>query len=294
MFATLLVLGALDGLTDVAMNTQAVELQRRVGTSIITRFHAVWSAGAVTGGIVASRAAAAGISLRAQLLVTGGVLVVRDARRVAVAAARPPRARVEHRRRRRCATAARPVLVLLFLVGVAIALAELPPNDWSALLMTDRFDLDAGAAGLGLRRRRRRHAGRPGRRRPRDRPLRARAHPPRRRRARRRRRRRSRDAGAVAVGAGAGLFVTGLGLSSLFPLLFRAASDLTHGSHSGMASFSSGARLGFLLASPLMGIIAERTSVATAMLVVAGAARGHRRRRLPRGAVAGARSPDPL
>ena len=74
------------------------------------------------------------------------------------------------------------------------------------------------------------------------------------------------------MAAGAGLFVAGLGLSSLFPLLFRAASDLTHGSHSGMASFSSGARLGFLLASPLMGLIAERTSVAIAIVVVAGVA----------------------
>ena len=64
-------LGALDGLTDVAMNSQAVELQRRVGRSIITRFHALWSLGAVTGGITASRVAAAGISLRMQLLVTG-------------------------------------------------------------------------------------------------------------------------------------------------------------------------------------------------------------------------------
>ena len=82
-----------------------------------------------------------------------------------------------------------------------------------------------------------------------------------------------RDDGAVTrCSPACGLFVAGLGLSSLFPLLFRAASDLTHGSHSGMASFSSGARLGFLLASPLMGLIAERTSIATAMLLVAGTA----------------------
>ena len=74
VFAALLVLGALDGLTDVAMNSQAVELQRRVHRSIITRFHAVWSAGAVVGGILASRAAAAGISLHVQLLVTGVAL----------------------------------------------------------------------------------------------------------------------------------------------------------------------------------------------------------------------------
>src|SRR4051794_3096419 len=74
VFASLLVLGALDGLTDVAMNSQAVELQRGVGRSIITRFHAVWSAGAVVGGIVASRAAAFHLSLHVQLVVTGVVL----------------------------------------------------------------------------------------------------------------------------------------------------------------------------------------------------------------------------
>ena len=131
---------------------------------------------------------------------------------------------------------------MLFLVGAAIALAELPPNDWSALLLSDRFDVSTGQAGLGfvavasgmfvgrvlgdrvtdacgLERTRRAGAA----------------------------------LAAVGVllaatlphplGAGIGLFVTGLGLSSLFPLLFKAASDLTHGSHSGMASFSAGARL---------------------------------------------------
>ena len=42
------------------------------------------------------------------------------------------------------------MLVRLFLVGMAIALAELPPNDWSALMMSDRFDVTAGQAGLGF------------------------------------------------------------------------------------------------------------------------------------------------
>jgi predicted MFS family arabinose efflux permease len=270
VFAALLVLGALDGLTDVAMNSQAVELQRRVHRSIITRFHAVWSAGAVVGGIVASRAAASEISLHVQLLVTGVLLAI-----VTVIASRflLPDRRGAHIRPDGDTTPTAPVrvLVALFLIGVAIALAELPPNDWSALLMSDRFTISSGRAGLGfvavaggmfvgrlvgdrvtdsvgLERTRRAGAG----------------------------------LAAIGVllaatlphpaGAGLGLFVAGLGLSSLFPLLFKAASDLTHGSHSGMASFSSGARLGFLLASPLMGLIAERTSIAVALVVVAGSA----------------------
>jgi predicted MFS family arabinose efflux permease len=272
VFAALLVLGALDGLTDVAMNSQAVELQRRVGRSIITRFHAVWSAGAVVGGIVASRAAAGGVSLHVQLVVTGVLLAL-----ITVIAARallPDRRRPHHRHvdedgsTRR---ASRRVLVVLFLIGMAIALAELPPNDWSALLMSERFDISAGQAGLGfvavaggmlvgrlcgdrvtdrfgLERTRRLGA--------------------------------ALAAGGVVLaatlpqpaGAGTALFVTGVGLSSLFPLLFRAASDLTHGSHSGMASFSSGARLGLLIASPLMGLIADRASIAFALVAVAGTA----------------------
>ncbi len=270
VFAALLVLGALDGLTDVAMNSQAVELQRRSHRSIITRFHAVWSAGAVVGGLVASRASAGGISLHVQLLVTGVLLAALTVvasrallpdRRIAD---RPPTSDPEP-------VAPRRVLVVLFLVGVAIALAELPPNDWSALLLSARFDVSTGQAGLGfvavasgmfvgrvlgdrvtdawgLERTRRTGAA----------------------------------LAAVGVllaatlphplGAGLGLFVTGLGLSSLFPLLFKAASDLTHGSHSGMASFSAGARLGFLAASPLMGLVADSSSIAVALVVVAGLA----------------------
>jgi predicted MFS family arabinose efflux permease len=270
VFASLLVLGALDGLTDVAMNSQAVELQQRSHRSIITRFHAVWSAGAVVGGLVASRAAAAEISLHTQLLVTGVLLA---ALTIIASRALLPDRRIAARRTPTGAepVAPRRVLAVLFLVGVAIALAELPPNDWSALLLSDRFDVSTGRAGLGfvavaggmlagrivgdrvtdafgLERTRRAGAG----------------------------------LAAVGVvlaatmphplGAGCGLFITGLGLSSLFPLLFKAASDLTHGSHSGMASFSAGARLGFLAASPLMGLVAERSSIAVALVVVAGVA----------------------
>src|SRR4051794_28763391 len=152
VFAALLVLGALDGLTDVAMNSQAVALQRRVGRSIITRFHAVWSAGAVIGGLVASRAASAGVSLHQQLAGTGALLAV-----VTVIASRA--LLPDRRRPRRDRTDAGPetpratprrVLVVLFVVGLAIALTELPPNDWSALLLSERFHLSTGQAGLGF------------------------------------------------------------------------------------------------------------------------------------------------
>jgi predicted MFS family arabinose efflux permease len=272
LFAVLIVLGALDGLTDVAMNAQAVALQERFHRSIITRFHAMWSAGAVLGGIVASRAAAAEISLESQLLTTAAVMVV-----VTIGAAfwllpgrtHPTKlpARPDSGERR----TPRPILVRLFVVGIAIALAELPPNDWAALMMDDRFAISTGQAGLGFvatasgmligRLLGDRVTDRLGVESTR------------------------RGGAAVAaagivmattlpspIAAGCGLFIAGLGLSSLFPLLFRSAAELTRGSHSGMAAFSSGARLGFLLASPIVGLVAEATSVAAAILIVSGSA----------------------
>src|SRR4051812_43501171 len=128
VFASLLVLGALDGLTDVAMNSQAVALQRRVGRSIITRFHAVWSARGVIGGIVASRAASAGISLHQQLVVTGvllAVVTVIASRALLPDRRRPRRDRIEAEPEPVRATPHH-VLVVLFVVGLAIALTELP------------------------------------------------------------------------------------------------------------------------------------------------------------------------
>ena len=151
VFASLLVLGALDGLTDVAMNSQAVELQRRVERSIITRFHAVWSAGAVAGGIVASRAAGAGISLR--VAAAGHRRLSwprsRSSRRAGCC---PTAARPRRRGRRASAPTAGAVPIgrcssRCSSIGMAVALAELPPNDWSALLISDRFDVTAGQAG---------------------------------------------------------------------------------------------------------------------------------------------------
>jgi len=273
LFAVLIALGALDGLTDVAMNAQAIELQRHLARTILSRFHALWSFGAVTGGIVASRAAAAGVTLRLHLSVVAVVLVATtlvmgrgllpNDRRHANAFPSDDGAPMDRGRPRLA-------IVALFAVGLGTALAEIPANDWAALLMAQRFDLSDGRAALGFvaiaggmlagrlvgdhvadtigfERTRRGGA------------LVA-------------------AAGIVVattvglpVVAGLGLFVAGVGLSSLFPLAFRAASEMVPG-HAGMASFSSGARLGILLASPAVGLIAGRSSIAVGLLLVAGSA----------------------
>ncbi|MEJ7720883.1 MAG: MFS transporter [Ilumatobacteraceae bacterium] len=287
VFGVLIVLGAFDGLTDVAMNAQALTLQRRLGRSIITRFHALWSAGAMSGALVAGRAAAAGISVRVQLIVTSAVLlgITAVARAWLLPSPAPVAADTDPADADTCdndisglglpaevrtSTPGR-LLLRLFAIGAMVALAEQPPNDWAALLLDDRFDISPGVASLGLVA----TAGgmligrifgdaatdRYGAE-------------------------RTRRGGAMltviglviaamtpfAVTSVLGLLVTGVGLSSLFPLLFRAAGDLTGGSHGAMAAFSSGARLGFILGAPAVGLLADASSVTIAVLALAGGA----------------------
>ena len=49
--------GAMDSITDVAQNSHALRVQRLYGRSIINSFHAVWSIGAVAGGLMGAAAA---------------------------------------------------------------------------------------------------------------------------------------------------------------------------------------------------------------------------------------------
>lgn len=69
------VAGATDAVVDVAQNLQGLRVQAVRGTTIINSLHALWSAGAVTGGALAALAAGLGVPLSVQLGVTG-VLVV--------------------------------------------------------------------------------------------------------------------------------------------------------------------------------------------------------------------------
>lgn len=59
--------GAMDALVDVAQNAHALRVQRRYGRSILNSFHAVWSAGAVLGGLMGSAAAGFEVSLLVHL-----------------------------------------------------------------------------------------------------------------------------------------------------------------------------------------------------------------------------------
>ncbi len=67
-------MGSADAIMDAAMNAHGLRVQRRYGRSIINSFHALWSAGAVAGGLVASFAIGAGVARPVHLTVVAVVV----------------------------------------------------------------------------------------------------------------------------------------------------------------------------------------------------------------------------
>jgi predicted MFS family arabinose efflux permease len=61
--------GVSAGVWDVAMNVQGAAVERRLGRSIMSRFHAAWSLGTVTGALVGAVAVALGVPVTVHLAV---------------------------------------------------------------------------------------------------------------------------------------------------------------------------------------------------------------------------------
>ncbi|MEX2626126.1 MAG: MFS transporter, partial [Ilumatobacteraceae bacterium] len=135
LFTVLLAIGGVDGLTDVAMNSQALQLQRQVPRSIVNRMHATWSIGTLAGGIAASIAAAAGTTLAWQLSVTSIVLVAATTSAAPLLLPPGPRFRPETDDAGRRIRPARLLLAGLVGIGVLGILVEMPPTEWASLMM---------------------------------------------------------------------------------------------------------------------------------------------------------------
>lgn len=69
--AAMFVAGAMDAVVDVAQNAHGLRVQRRYGRSILNSFHALWSAGAVLGGLMGSAAAGLDVPLGLHLAGSG-------------------------------------------------------------------------------------------------------------------------------------------------------------------------------------------------------------------------------
>jgi MFS family permease len=76
LIGSLFAFGCAMGMLDVAMNTQAVEVQRRYGRPIMTSFHACYSFGALGGALFGGLFAWAGIGPAVNLIAAGVPLAV--------------------------------------------------------------------------------------------------------------------------------------------------------------------------------------------------------------------------
>jgi len=148
--AVLVLLGGLVGGMDVAMNANAVALERRVGRAIMSSCHAWWSlgalAGAATGGVLIGRFGVAGHALA---VLVAGLAILAAAIPAVLHDAPAPRAPAEAG-----PTAGRATLSLLpILVGIMALFSMVPEGavlDWSALYLQQELGASVEAAGLAF------------------------------------------------------------------------------------------------------------------------------------------------
>ena len=277
VFAVLLFLnGALDANTDVAQNAQGMGVQRRMGRSIINGLHAMWSLGAALGGLLGGAALALNLSVGVHLglsaalflgmAVAARLLMLGPATGVDREEVEPAHDAPRHRFRMPRAAAI--VMVMLGLVAIAGAVAEDAAITWSSIYMADDLRVDARLAGFALVSLMAMHfvgrlmgdtlVDRWGNRAV------------------------ARAGGALtSVGMGIalawptipgtliGFAAAGLGVATTIPAAFAASDDvpgLRPGT--GITMVSWALRLSFLVGPPVVGAIADATSLRVGLLVV--------------------------
>ncbi|MGO1592787.1 MAG: MFS transporter [Ancrocorticia sp.] len=155
LVACLLLGGAMDAITDVSQTAQALTVQKQYPRSIFNSFHATWSVGAATGGLMSAGAIAIHLPIGIHLTISGTVwaLVALATHRFCI-----PKA-AERDLQQDSASAAgeskislRTVFVLgaLVIIGMAGAVGEDSGSSWAALYLRTELGAPASLAGLGF------------------------------------------------------------------------------------------------------------------------------------------------
>jgi MFS family permease len=156
--AGLFLAGAMDSITDVAQNSHGLRVQRLYKRSILNSFHAIWSIGAVTGGLLGAGAAQLGIPIAMHLLLSLVLFTVSAgvAYRLLLPGAEPVEpesAPVEHATRgaaRKSTLAKYGVLIALVIIASAGAVVEDSGASWSAIYLSGSLGASAFLAGTGF------------------------------------------------------------------------------------------------------------------------------------------------
>ncbi|WP_246060493.1 MFS transporter [Nocardioides dongxiaopingii] len=140
--------GAGIGAWDVAMNLEGAEVERRLGRTIMPRFHAGFSLGTVLGALLGVAVVALGVSMAPHLVVLGVAVLgaVLLATRTFLPVEPEPAPSGSAAAWREPRTLAVGVMVLAF------AVAEGSANDWLTLALVDGYDVEhwVGVGGFAL------------------------------------------------------------------------------------------------------------------------------------------------
>ncbi|MBL1066586.1 MFS transporter [Streptomyces sp. 7-21] len=272
--AGLFLAGSFDAVTDVAMNAHGMRVQRLYQRSILNSFHGVWSVGAVLGGFAGAGAAQAQVPLSVHLAVTGCVSAA-----AALVSLRYLLPGAEDTERESSGDGQRAVppgarwavvrlLAVLGLLAAAAAVVEDSGASWGSVYLRNELAANAFVGGLAFaslqgaqtvgRLLGDRVVQRLG-----DRLT-------------------ARIGGTLALaGMGtallwpsvpatvAGFGLAGLGIATLIPAAFHAADEipgLWPGAGITITAFLT--RVGFLLSPPLVGLVADASSIRLGLAIV--------------------------
>ncbi|TMK28352.1 MAG: MFS transporter [Actinobacteria bacterium] len=145
----LAVLGVLGGFVDVAMNAQAVIVERGYGRPIMNSLHGLWSVGLLAGSVIGAGAAALNVSTKLHFGLVGAGLVAPAVLALggllAAGAEALPAELGRHEPSER-PLLLQPVVLLLGLIAFSSFSAEGAAADWSAVYLRDSLHTGAGFA----------------------------------------------------------------------------------------------------------------------------------------------------
>lgn len=266
LFLLLAVYGCCGGVNDVSMNAQGVAIEQASGAHTMSRFHAMFSIGAMAGASFGGLIAARDISPRLHLPLSAAVLILfalASQRLLLEAHDNVPR----HSERLRLRHLP-PVLYAVAAIGFCFLLTEGAVADWTGIYMLYSLKTNAGVAaqayavfsiGMAIFR----LLGDS---------ITTRLGPV-----------MTLRAGALVAAAGLalalaarsitlalpGFAIAGAGCSVIIPLVFAAAGRIsTAGTGTGIALVGGFSYVGFLIGPPVIGVLAQASSLRMALLIL--------------------------
>lgn len=145
--AALFIFGAIAAAMDVSMNAQGVEVEKKLGKPTMSRFHAMFSAGAMAGAGVGGLLASHGVAPAAHFAMSGAISVAA----IAAVSRRllETHSNVLQQRNGLPLKRIPRVLMALSAIGFCILLSEGAMSDWTAVYLRQALRAGPGMAATG-------------------------------------------------------------------------------------------------------------------------------------------------